>query len=181
MMIRARMLALSGSSWSWTPQVRTMFRLPVSRVLPAPRNPTWLISGQSVWSGCGSELTWRARELRFVKTTRVPGVTTSSFGERTPLESTVIVGPALGELGVVGALPPPHAAMTINPATSAAGPLRPSTTMRALCRLCFPTRRRHVAVFPRATESRPRQALFAGAGTSIFSSRGMTFRMLEHG
>ena len=61
--MRARMLALSGSSWSWTPQVRTMFRLPVSRRVPGARKPTWLISGQSVWSGCGSELTCRAREL----------------------------------------------------------------------------------------------------------------------
>ena len=32
-----------------------ILRLPVSLTVPGARNPTWLISGQSVWSGWGSE------------------------------------------------------------------------------------------------------------------------------
>ena len=71
-------------SWSWYPHVLTVFMLPVSLVWPGVRKPTWLISGQSVCSGCGSDSMSCGRLSLFTKVTRVPAGTVNVFGDTIP-------------------------------------------------------------------------------------------------
>src|SRR5687767_5621404 len=68
-------VAAFGRSWSWNLQVRTELRFPVSRLWPTASKPIWLISVQSVWSGCGSLAMLWDRESLFTNRTLVPGDT----------------------------------------------------------------------------------------------------------
>src|SRR6187549_31733 len=77
-----------------------MTRLPDSRLCPAFSRPTWFNSGQSRWSGCGSDVMLWGRDWLFTNNTRVPGGTVSCLGLTMPLVEIVIVKGLLGLFGV---------------------------------------------------------------------------------
>src|ERR1700686_2410558 len=92
---------------------------PVWRLWPGFKNPTSLISGQSVCSGCGSEYISCTRESLLTKVTWAPRATVMFLG-LTALFAIVIVGgsappPGDGVGDGEGLLPepPPHAASRI--------------------------------------------------------------------
>ncbi len=84
MMIDPCRFRFVSCSWSWYPQVLTVFMLPVSLVWPGVRNPTWLISGQSVCSGCGSDSMSCGRLSLLMNVTREPAEIVTVFGETMP-------------------------------------------------------------------------------------------------
>src|SRR4051812_27444193 len=90
---------LFGSSWSWKPHVRAVFRFSVWRLWPGTRNPAALIGGQSVCSGCGSEATLWLRVSLLTNCTWLPRGTVTLFG-LTPLVVIVKVAAAVCD-GVV--------------------------------------------------------------------------------
>src|SRR5438128_8414463 len=85
-----------------------MFRLPLVRLWPASRCPTWLSSTQSVCSGCGSESISWTRESELMNVTWLPRATVMVFGHTwlfmivmvvgLELAVHVPVGPVVGEL-----------------------------------------------------------------------------------
>src|SRR5579862_3067990 len=71
--------------------------LPVSFVWPGTMKPTWLMSGQSVCSGCGSDSMSCESLSLLMNVTRLPWTMVTIFGD-TPLD--VIVNVALVGAGV---------------------------------------------------------------------------------
>ena len=84
--------------------------LPVSRLWFADSSPTLLISGQSVCSGCGSDVMLCDRESLFTNRTRVPGEMVSCV-VLTPADVIVmvVVLPVPPPVDGVDGDPPPHA------------------------------------------------------------------------
>src|SRR6266542_7093518 len=68
-----------------------MFKFPVWRLCPVVRNPTWLISGQSLCSGCGSEFIVWFLESLLTKVTWVPRGTVMFCGQTELLEMVIVV------------------------------------------------------------------------------------------
>src|SRR5262245_47342991 len=96
--------------------------LPVCRLWPALSTPTWLISGKSVFSGCGPDAMSCGRVSLLTNRTWLPRGTTTFFGD-TALFAMVIVAAAfgLGELlellpqAAVARMPDVHAAASDQP------------------------------------------------------------------
>ncbi len=87
--------------------------LPVSRLWFGCSRPTLLISGQSLCSGCGSDVILCARESLFTNSTRVPGEMVSCV-TLTPADVMVTVLEGLPPPDGEDGDPPPHAAIGNN-------------------------------------------------------------------
>jgi hypothetical protein len=98
--------------------------------LPGWRNPTEVMSGQSVWAGCGSEaMPWDLVSL-FTNVTRDPAETVINLGEAPLGEGEGAgVGDGDGVVGVELSPPPPHAA-TVSTSTSAGTSHRAARALR---------------------------------------------------
>jgi len=96
--------------------------------LPGWRNPTEVMSGQSVWAGCGSEaMPWDLVSL-FTNVTRDSAETVINLGEA-PLGESEGAGVGDGVVGVELSPPPPRAA-TVSTSTSAGTSLRAARAPR---------------------------------------------------
>src|SRR5688500_5274845 len=93
--------------------------------------PTALIGGQSVWVGCGSEVTLWPRPLLLTNVTLCPTLMVTEAGVTRPSAMVIVAplgpGPLLpGAVGVPSP-PPPHAASpTSNPAATTGPVIHPA-------------------------------------------------------
>src|SRR5215475_2865691 len=107
--------------------------LPVCRLWPALSTPTWLISGQSVCSGCGSDAMSCGRVSLLTNRTWLPRGTTTFFGV-TALFAMVIVAAAVGLGELVDPPPLPQDAVARMPAAdhAARSPTRTCSRMQII-------------------------------------------------
>src|SRR5437764_14580508 len=103
--------------------------LSVRFVWPGLMTPTELISGQSPWSGCGSDVMLCGWLSLLMNVTWVPRVTRTFLGLTAPFAIVIVVaatasaGGAVGLLGPVEELEPPQAAIAHEAATAKAAAL----------------------------------------------------------